>query len=80
MTNQINLKDTVFQICKQNPEIKALLIELGFKPLDNPLMFNTVARATTLLQGCKIIGLDRAQLIQQLEWNGYEVIGGHTNE
>ncbi|MBS8057425.1 DUF1858 domain-containing protein, partial [Streptococcus suis] len=51
-------------------------VELGFKPLANPAMLNTVGKVTNLKTGSKMtkIPLDRIQ--QVLECNGYEVIGG----
>ncbi|MBD3949467.1 DUF1858 domain-containing protein [Tuanshanicoccus lijuaniae] len=74
-TNTIDLSQTVHQTVQEHPEIKEFLVELGFKPLANPLMFNTIARKTSIIQGAKLIGLSLKEIQQQLEWNGYEVIG-----
>lgn len=73
--NKINIDQTVYEIVCANPEVKELLIDLGFKPLANPAMFNSVARLTSLRKGAKMIGLEIQELVQALKWNGYEVEG-----
>ncbi len=35
-------------IIKEHPEVKELLIDLGFKPLSNPAMLNTVGKVPSL--------------------------------
>ncbi|MFM0779633.1 DUF1858 domain-containing protein [Streptococcus suis] len=74
--NTIDLNLPVAEIISQHPEVKEILVELGFKPLSNPAMLNTVGKVTSLKTGSKMtkIPLDRIQ--QVLECNGYEVIGG----
>lgn len=72
MKQIIDFDMPVYQIVKAHPEILDLLVELGFKPLKNPAMLNTIGRTTSLKQGAKLIGLDLSKLIQELEWNGYK--------
>lgn len=76
--NTIDLNLPVAEIINQHPEVKEILVELGFKPLTNPAMLNTVGKVTSLKTGAKMtkIPLDRIQ--QVLECNGYEVIGGEA--
>ncbi|WDN59202.1 DUF1858 domain-containing protein [Streptococcus parasuis] len=76
--NTIDLNLPVAEIINQHPEVKEILVELGFKPLANPAMLNTVCKVTSLKTGSKMtkIPLDRIQ--QVLECNGYEVIGGEA--
>ncbi|HEM3610081.1 TPA: DUF1858 domain-containing protein [Streptococcus suis] len=76
--NTIDLNLPVAEIINQHPEVKEILLELGFKPLTNPAMLNTVGKVTSLKTGSKMtkIPLDRIQ--QVLECNGYEVIGGEV--
>ncbi|HFI0061561.1 TPA: DUF1858 domain-containing protein [Streptococcus suis] len=76
--NTIDLNLPVAEIINQHPEVKEILLELGFKPLTNPAMLNTVGKVTSLRTGSKMtkISLDRIQ--QVLECNGYEVIGGEV--
>ena len=71
--NSIRLDIPVEKVLQQNPELLNILVEFGFKPLENPLMRATVAKITTLKQGCQMIGKSPQELIQTLVWNGYQV-------
>ena len=76
--NTIDVNLPVAEIINQHPEVKEILLELGFKPLANPAMLNIVGKVTSLRTGSKMtkVPLDRIQ--QVLECNGYEVIGGEV--
>ncbi len=67
--NTIDLNLPVAEIINQHPEVKDILVELGFKLLANPAMLNTVGKVTSLKTGSKMtkIPLDRIQ--QVLECN-----------
>lgn len=69
----IDLNVAVYDVVKKNPELIDLLVELGFKPLKNPLMLNSIGRTTTIKKGAKLIGLSLDEITQTLEWNGYIV-------
>ncbi len=71
--NSIRLDIPVEKVLQQNPELLNILVEFGFTLLENPLMRATVAKITTLEQGCQMIGKLQQDLIQTLEWNGYQV-------
>lgn len=70
---QINLNQPVYDIIKQHPELKQLLIDIGFSPLANQAMLQTAGRMVSLRQGANKIGIPIEQIIRTLEWNGYEV-------
>ena len=80
MNNIIDLDQTVKDICTTYPEVKDILIELGFKPLANPLMFNALASKTTLRKGARIARIPLQLIIQTLQWNGYEIKGADNND
>ena len=44
-----------------------ILVELGFKPLANPLMRNTVGRKVSLKQGSKLEGTPMDKIVRTLE-------------
>ena len=48
MDNVIDVSIPVAQVIDQHPEVLDLLVELGFKPLANPIMRNTVGRKVSL--------------------------------
>jgi len=70
----------VKQVLDSHPELLDILVDLGFKPLANPAMRQSVGKVVTLKQGCKLINLPLEQLVNELQWNGYTVIGGDVNE
>ncbi|MGT2929595.1 DUF1858 domain-containing protein [Streptococcus dentasini] len=75
MTNTIDLSKPVALIIKEHPEVKDILIELGFKPLANPAMLHTLGRTTSLKAGSKLASIPLSKIKQTLEFNGYDVIG-----
>ncbi|KXT79348.1 DUF1858 domain-containing protein [Streptococcus sp. DD13] len=75
MHNVIDVSIPVAQVVDKNPEVLEVLVELGFKPLANPIMRNTVGRKVSLKQGAKMNGIKLDKIKQTLELNGYEVIG-----
>lgn len=74
ISSQVKLDVPVYEVVKDNPELLDLLVDLGFKPLANPSLLNSLGRVTTIRQGAQLIKLPLNNIIQQLEWNGYEVI------
>lgn len=75
MNNIIDLSKPVAEVLKEHPEIKELLIDLGFKPLANLAMLNTVGKVTSLKTGSKMTGVSLDDIKKTLTFNGYEVIG-----
>ena len=75
MDNVIDVSIPVAQVIDQHPEVLDLLVELGFKPLANPIMRNTVGRKVSLKQGSNLEGAPMEKIVQTLEANGYEVVG-----
>ena len=45
MDNIIDVSIPVAEVVDKHPEVLDVLVELGFKPLANPLMRNTVGRS-----------------------------------
>lgn len=78
--NIIDINDSVFNVVEKNPEILPLLVELGFKPLNNPQMLNTIGRMTSIGKGSKLIKQPLDTIVQELKWNGYEVKGYKEGE
>ena len=75
MDNIIDVSIPVAQVIDQHPEVLDLLVELGFKPLANPIMRNTVGRKVSLKQGSKLEVTPMEKIVRTLEANGYEVVG-----
>lgn len=71
--NTIYLEDSVYTTITEHPEVKDLLVEIGFKPLNQPQMVHTVGRITSLIKGSKIAKIPLELIVQTLEMNGYIV-------
>ena len=74
MNQIIDLNQIVYDVVQNNPEVIDLLVELGFKPLKNPVMLKSIGRTTSIKQGAKLIGLSLDEIKKNLEWNGYSIL------
>ena len=75
MDNVIDLSIPVAEVIEKQPEVLDVLVELGFKPLVNPVMRNTVGRVVSIKKGASMNDIDLNKIKQTLELNGYEVVG-----
>lgn len=73
--NTIDFSIPVAQVVDNHPEVLDILVDLGFKPLANPLMRNTVGKKVSIRQGAGLQGINLEKIRQTLEYNGYEVVG-----
>lgn len=67
----ININKTVYELCKEYPEIKNILFDLGFEPIKNPIMFNTVAKVMSIEKASKIKNIDMKEIVKKFEENGF---------
>lgn len=73
MMKKINLNETVYQLVEQYPELKNILVQIGFTPLQNDKLLSTVGRMMPLKKGAEQIGLNQADLIAKLEDHGFHI-------
>lgn len=64
---------TVYDLIQEYPELKPILVELGFEPLNNDKMLNTVGRMMPLNKGAKQIKLSLEDLKTGLREEGFEL-------
>ena len=67
----INSNKNVYQLCKEYPEIKNILANLGFDAIKNPVMFNTVAKVMTIDKASKMKNIDMKEIIKKFEEKGF---------
>ena len=67
----IDINKNVYELCKEYPEIKDILSDLGLEAIKNPIMFNTVAKITTIDKASKIKNIDMKNIIKKFEENGF---------
>ena len=74
MNKKINLSKTVYELCKEYPEIADILSGLGFHDILKPGMIQTAGRFMTIPKGAvmKKINIDR--IIETLKAYGYQIV------
>lgn len=70
---EIDLNKSVYDITQTYPELIAILKELGFLGVSNPIARNTLGRMTTIPQGCEKQGKKLEDVIKKLEESGFTV-------
>ena len=73
MEKVIDLSRSVYELCKENPEIMDTLKELGFDQITNPAMLNTAGRFMTIPKGAVMKGIDLAIIKEKLEKSGFGI-------
>ena len=76
----INTNKNIYELCKEYPEIKNILSDLGFEAINNPIMFNTMAKLTTIDKASKIKNIDMNNIIKKFEENGFAFENNERNE
>lgn len=70
---QIDGNQTVYDLIQENPDLKPVLVELGFTPLNNDKMLATMGRMMSLNNGIKQIGISKEQLAEALAAANYQL-------
>ncbi len=75
MDKMIDLSQTIYQIHEQYPEIRDIMVELGFQDIAKPGMLQTAGRFMTLPKGAAMKKIDLDVIRQTLKDKGFQVIG-----
>ena len=67
----IDINKNVYELCKEYPEIKDILYDSGFEAIKNPVIFNTMAKLTTIDKASKIKNIDMKNIIKKFEERGF---------
>lgn len=70
---EISLKDTVYETVTKNPEIREVIVGLGFAPLRDDKMLQTAGRMMTLGKAAKQFGISFETVVETLKENGFAV-------
>lgn len=73
MEKIIDLDMTVADLVSKYPDIKDVLIEIGFKELQNKLMFNSVGKFMTLKRGSVVKNISLDFIKEKLIEHGYTI-------
>ncbi|BCJ93309.1 hypothetical protein acsn021_08780 [Anaerocolumna cellulosilytica] len=67
----INGNQTVYQICKEYPQVADILEEIGFKDIKKPGMLQTAGRFMTLNKGAVMKKISTESMKEAFEKQGY---------
>ena len=73
MSKVIDINKTIFELCKEYPEIPEILSQIGFKDITKPGMISTAGRFMTLKKGSAAKGIDLEKIKQEFIQKGYEI-------
>ncbi|HHX74797.1 MAG TPA: DUF1858 domain-containing protein [Firmicutes bacterium] len=71
---KLDLKKSVRDLCRENPEIAEIMKELGFENITCPGMLNTVGRFMTIPKGAAMRGIELEQIKTEFRNRGYTII------
>ena len=74
MEKVLDLKKTVAELVEENPEVKQIMAQIGFKEITNPVALNVMGRIMTIPRGAAVKGIDLAKVIAAFEEHGYTVL------
>lgn len=75
MGKKLDLSKPIYELVTQYPELKDIMVELGFKEIANPAMLNSVGRLTTIPKGAKIHKISMMKVVTKLMASGFELEG-----
>lgn len=70
---KVSINKTFYSITKDKPLLKKVLIDLGFKPMENDKTYNTVGRVITLKKALNNIGVSVKEANEYLKEKKVEV-------
>lgn len=69
----IDGNQSVYQLVKENPALKEVLVNLGFTPLNNEKMLQSLGRMMSLNDGMKQMSMDRKEIEKALLKENYQL-------
>lgn len=73
MSKTIDLSKTLYELCKDDPQIIHILMELGFKDIGKPGVLQTAGRVMTIPKGAAMKNKDLEIVKQTFRKNGYDI-------
>jgi len=72
----IDFSKTVYEICRDMPEVVAIMRSLGFESITSPTALTTVGRFMTIPKGAAMKGIGMDKVKEAFISEGFEVSGG----
>lgn len=73
MSKVIDINKSVYELCKEYPELQEVLAGIGFKDITLPGMINTAGRIMTLTKGSRAKGIPMEKIKEELIQRGFEI-------
>lgn len=73
MDKKINLNHTVYELCKEYPEILDILKDIGFQDIVNPGMMQTAGRFMTIPKGAAMKKINLEFIENTLHEKGFQI-------
>jgi hypothetical protein len=74
MSNVIDLKKSVHDICKKHPKVLEIMKELGFDSITKPGMLNTMGKFMTIEKGAQMKGIALEKIKKTFADEGFEIL------
>jgi len=69
----IDLSKSVYEICKEHPEVVAIMKDLGFESIASPGMLNTAGRFMTIPKGAAMKHIPMEKIKTAFAEKGFEL-------
>lgn len=73
MNKILDLDKTVYELVKEYPELKDIMVEIGFKDIVNPVALNLMGRHMTIKKGSQVKDIPLDKTIKKFEENGFVI-------
>lgn len=73
MGTVIDLSKSVYELCKEHPEIIDIMKDLGFENIANPAMLNTAGRFMTIPKGAAMKQIPMEKIKEAFAAKNYEL-------
>ena len=75
MEKTLDLNHTVAQLVKEYPEVKEIMVSIGFKDITSPLALQLMGTHMTLKKGSQVKGIPMDTIVQAFQEKGFRVTG-----
>jgi len=69
----LDLSKSVYELCREYPEIIDIMKDLGFERIANPAMLNTAGRFMTIEKGAEMKKIDLEKVKEAFINNGFTI-------
>ena len=72
---EIDFSKSLYELVSQYPEMKEIMLGIGFNEITKPGMLQTAGRYMTIPKGAKMNNIPLATIIQAFEEAGFQIVG-----